>query len=128
MTEDDVLVLGLLVLMSVFLFQTVVAVATSPKARRRRLPIFASYCGRQGGWFVEYQGRCLAALTDPRFVDMFWDSYRIEIVTDDPRRHSSSCPTGTGGWSVNSFTGAGSSARQPRASCRRGTLSLSPGA
>lgn len=50
----------------------------------RRLRIWETNYGRDGGWVVERRGRVIAVLTDPRFEDMFWDSYRLEVVTDDP--------------------------------------------
>ena len=50
------------------------------KHRRR---IRATRFGRDSGWHVEFNGEVVAVLTDPRFHDMFWDSYRLEIVTAD---------------------------------------------
>jgi hypothetical protein len=50
----------------------------------RRLRILESNYGRDGGWYVEVEGRRLAALTDPQYYDMFWDSYRLEPLTTDP--------------------------------------------
>jgi hypothetical protein len=46
--------------------------------RERRLRIFEADGGRGFGWFVEKDGRRLAALSDPRFEDMFWYSYDVE--------------------------------------------------
>ncbi len=51
--------------------------------RERRLQIFASNYGRDAGWYVEYEGRRIGVLTDPRPADMFWCSYKIEPVVDD---------------------------------------------
>lgn len=34
--------------------------------------------GRSEGWLVRHEGRPVAELTDCRFADMFWDSYRLE--------------------------------------------------
>lgn len=75
---------GILVFLGFVLFQATAAFLIPAKLRRRRLAIFASDYGRDGGWFVEWQGRRVALLTDPRFAEMFWDSYRIEPITDDP--------------------------------------------
>jgi hypothetical protein len=50
----------------------------------RRLRVFETNYGRDAGWFVERDGRCVAVLTHCRSVDMFWDSYSVEWVTDDP--------------------------------------------
>jgi hypothetical protein len=35
------------------------------------------------GWYVERDGRRLALLTDPSFVEMFWTSYRIVPLVED---------------------------------------------
>jgi hypothetical protein len=53
-------------------------------AYRRRLRIWETNYGRDCGWIVERQDRPIAVLTEPRWEDMFWDSYRMEIVADDP--------------------------------------------
>lgn len=50
----------------------------------RRLRIWETNYGRDAGWVVERQGRVIGVLTDPRLEDMFWYSYRLEVVTDDP--------------------------------------------
>jgi len=50
---------------------------------RRKLRIWATNYGRDGGWFVELQGQTIAVLTECRFEDMFWDSYQIQAVTVD---------------------------------------------
>lgn len=49
----------------------------------RRLRIWETNYGRDAGWLVERQGKTIAVLTDPRWEDMFWVSYRMEITTDD---------------------------------------------
>jgi hypothetical protein len=33
---------------------------------------------------IERQGKPIAVLTEVRWEEMFWDSYRMEIVADDP--------------------------------------------
>jgi hypothetical protein len=52
--------------------------------RERRLQIIETNYGRDAGWFVEHHGRRVAQLTEPLFDEMFWDSYTIEPLTDDP--------------------------------------------
>lgn len=54
----------------------------------RRLDIIESGDGRRGGWYVECDGERLAALVDVRFADMFWDSYRLDILTADPAKRN----------------------------------------
>jgi hypothetical protein len=49
----------------------------------RRLRILQTDYGRASGWYVERDGRRLAALTDAREEEMFWDSYRLVPLTDD---------------------------------------------
>ena len=49
-----------------------------------RLRIWETNYGRDAGWVIERRGEAIAVLTDLRFEDMFWDSYRIEVVTNDP--------------------------------------------
>ena len=49
----------------------------------RRLKIWETDYGRAAGWLVECDGHPIAQLTEPRFEEMFWDSYRLEILTDD---------------------------------------------
>jgi hypothetical protein len=53
------------------------------RAYKRRLRILETDYGREAGWFVELEGRAVAQLTEPRFEDMFWDSYRLEPLTGD---------------------------------------------
>jgi hypothetical protein len=50
-----------------------------------RLRVIESTYGREHGWFVEQDGRTLALLTDPRWIEMFWESYRLVPATEDPR-------------------------------------------
>jgi hypothetical protein len=52
----------------------------------RRLRIIESRHGRDGGWFVEVQGQKVAILTDCRWEDMFWESYRVEPAPSDPEQ------------------------------------------
>jgi hypothetical protein len=52
--------------------------------RYARLALFEANYGREFGWFVEKDGVVLAALTDPRFEDMFWYSYDVEPVAQRP--------------------------------------------
>lgn len=54
-----------------------------PDRWRRARAVAADY-GRDEGWFVEWQGRRIAELTDPRWEDMFWVSYRFTLLTDEP--------------------------------------------
>jgi hypothetical protein len=48
--------------------------------RKDRLGLFEADYGRDFGWFVEKDGRLVAALVAPRFEDMFWYSYVVEPV------------------------------------------------
>jgi hypothetical protein len=50
----------------------------------RRLQIWETDYGRDCGWVIEREGKPIAVLTEPRYEEMFWDSYRMEIVADDP--------------------------------------------
>src|ERR1051326_7193222 len=50
----------------------------------RRLRIWETNFGREAGWLIERHGQPIAILTEPRSEDMFWDSYRLEILTNDP--------------------------------------------
>lgn len=58
--------------------------ATGRAERAMRLSVFEANCGRNFGWFVEKQGRKLAALTDPHFEDQFWYSYFVAPITKNP--------------------------------------------
>ena len=49
----------------------------------RRQKILESNYGRNLGWYVEVERQRLAVLTDVQWVDMFWDSYRLEPLTND---------------------------------------------
>ncbi|MDM4019445.1 hypothetical protein [Roseiconus lacunae] len=49
----------------------------------RSLEIWESNYGRDAGWNIERHGVVIATLSDPQPGDMFWDHYRIDIVTDD---------------------------------------------
>jgi hypothetical protein len=33
---------------------------------------------------MEYDGQCIARLTDPQFAEMFWTSYKFTMLTQDP--------------------------------------------
>ena len=50
----------------------------------KRLTIWETNYGRDAGWILERGGRPIAILSDPRYEDMFWDSYKLEIVAEDP--------------------------------------------
>jgi hypothetical protein len=50
---------------------------------RRKLRIWESNYGDNAGWVIERKGVPIAVLTEPRFEDMFWVSYRMEITTKD---------------------------------------------
>ncbi len=49
-----------------------------------RREIYQSNFAREAGWWVEENGRRLARLSDPWYVEMFWDSYAITPLSDDP--------------------------------------------
>jgi hypothetical protein len=49
----------------------------------RRLRIWETNYGRDAGWIIERRGLAIAVLTEPRWEEMFWDSYRMEITTED---------------------------------------------
>jgi hypothetical protein len=51
--------------------------------RERRLRIFETNYGRYGGWYLEHHGRRIGALTDYRWAEMFWDSYKVEALSED---------------------------------------------
>ena len=51
---------------------------------RDRLRVWESDYGRSEGWDLELDGRVVARMDEPRFEDMFWMSYRVTPVTDDP--------------------------------------------
>lgn len=64
-------------------FQAVKFLRMDQCARSRRLRILETNFGRDAGWFVEIDGRRVAALKSPQWYDMFWDSYEIEPLTED---------------------------------------------
>lgn len=55
-----------------------------PRWYERRLRLMETNLGKGSGWYVELKGRRLAVLSEYRMEEMFWDSYRLEPVTDDP--------------------------------------------
>lgn len=50
----------------------------------RRLRILESNYGRNFGWYLEKEGKRIAVLTDCQWEEMFWDSYRLEPLTNKP--------------------------------------------
>jgi hypothetical protein len=50
---------------------------------RRRLRIWETDYGRNAGWTIEQYGEPIACLSEPRWEDMFWDSYRLDVITAD---------------------------------------------
>jgi hypothetical protein len=50
----------------------------------RRLRIWETDFGRDAGWVIEREGQAVAILTEPRWEEMFWYSYRLEAVAADP--------------------------------------------
>jgi hypothetical protein len=67
----------------VFLVQLVRSASRPPAMQEARLALWETDLGREAGWYVEHHGRPVALLTDPRFEDMFWESYRIEPLVED---------------------------------------------
>ena len=51
------------------------------RARRRAL-LGGEYW--ELGWYVEVDDELVATLTRPRFADMFWTAYDVEVHTSDP--------------------------------------------
>jgi hypothetical protein len=51
----------------------------------RRLRVIESGYGRDHGWFLEHRVERLAVLSDWKYAEMFWDTYRIEPVSDEPK-------------------------------------------
>ena len=49
-----------------------------------RLLLWESNFGRDMGWEVELEGKPIARLVRPRDVDMFWVSYEVVLLTDEP--------------------------------------------
>ena len=52
--------------------------------RRWRMRVFQSNYGRDGGWYVELDGRRIALLTDQCFEQMFWDNCALTPLVEDP--------------------------------------------
>ena len=52
--------------------------------RDLRLALARSNWGRDSDWFVEVRGQRVALLTDPQWAEMFWVSYLITPLTEDP--------------------------------------------
>ena len=52
---------------------------------RKLLETWRSNYGREHGWYVEYDGVCVAELVDCEFYEMFWDAYRIVPVANTLR-------------------------------------------
>jgi hypothetical protein len=40
--------------------------------------------GRSCGWYIEKDGEVISELNDCQYEDMFWQSYRLDIVTNSP--------------------------------------------
>jgi hypothetical protein len=51
---------------------------------RDQLRIWESNYGRSLGWHIELDGRVVGVLGEPHQEDMFWTSYRITPMTNDP--------------------------------------------
>ena len=58
------------------------------KRRISRRELIDTNYGRKCGWYVEFEGQKVARLTDPQWEDMFWVSYRVELLTRDPALQS----------------------------------------
>lgn len=56
-----------------------------PELREKRLRAYESNYGRDYGWYVEWDGKRLAKLVDPKWDDhgQFWHSYCLESLTED---------------------------------------------
>jgi hypothetical protein len=50
----------------------------------KRLATWETNYGRDAGWIIEREGRPIAVLSEPRSEEMFWDSYKLEVVAEDP--------------------------------------------
>ena len=74
---------ALLWVAALFVLQAARFALMAPDLRRWRLRVFQTNYARGGGWYVERDDRQLALLTDPRFEEMFWDSYAVEPLTED---------------------------------------------
>jgi hypothetical protein len=53
------------------------------KIRRWRLRVLQTNYGREAGWYVTKDGQQVALLTNPRFEEMFWDSYAVEPLAEE---------------------------------------------
>jgi hypothetical protein len=51
---------------------------------RQLVEIWESNFGRDAGWMGLCDGAPAVLLDDCHWADMFWDTYRVEIVTEDP--------------------------------------------
>ncbi len=49
-----------------------------------RLRIWETNFGRDMGWLLEQHGETIALLTEPEWAEMFWVSYHITPLTQDP--------------------------------------------
>lgn len=59
------------------------ALDLTPEERTRlRLDIFTTDYGRLGHWYVEIDGKPWAVLREPSSEDMFWVSYRVDLLCD----------------------------------------------
>lgn len=58
--------------------------AWGSEARARERQLKATDYGRSEGWDVVLDERVIAYLSDPRFEDMFWISYRVTPLTGEP--------------------------------------------
>ena len=50
----------------------------------RRLQTFESDWAQGAGWYVEDDGRRVAQLSSPEYEDMFWCSFAVEPLVEDP--------------------------------------------
>lgn len=48
-----------------------------------RYKLWFHVCETGGSWFVERDGRTVALLTDPHFVDMFWYAWHLEPLVEN---------------------------------------------
>ena len=53
------------------------------KAYLRRLRIWETNHGRDCGWTIEQHGDPIAILSDAQQQDMFWHTYKIDVLTQD---------------------------------------------
>ena len=58
-------------------------IAIPKLSRELRRRIRASDNGRATGWIVEFQGEPVAVFDDCRYADMFWESYRVTLLTQN---------------------------------------------